>query len=45
VSCSEKESSVGRTTCGVPQGSLIVFISYINDVSKVIKYNRFHIYR
>jgi regulator of sigma D len=47
VRCGEKESSVGRVTCSVPQGSVLgplLFISYINDVSKVIKYCRFHIY-
>jgi hypothetical protein len=47
VRCGEKESSVERVTCGVPQGSVLrplLFISYINGVSKVIKYSRFHIY-
>jgi hypothetical protein len=47
VRCGENESSVGSVTCDVPQASVIgplLFISYINDVSKVIKYNRFHIY-
>jgi hypothetical protein len=36
----EKESSVGRVTCGVLQGSVLgqlLFVSYINDVSRVIK--------
>jgi hypothetical protein len=43
----EKESSVEWVTCGVPQGSILrplFFVSYINDVSRVIKYSRFHIY-
>jgi hypothetical protein len=47
VRCGEKDSSVGRVTCGVPQGSVLgplLFISYIYDVSKVIKYSWFHIY-
>jgi hypothetical protein len=42
-----QESSVGAVTCGVQQGSvlgLLLFISYIDDVSRVIRYCRFHIY-
>jgi hypothetical protein len=42
-----QESSVGAATCGVPQGSvvgLLFFISYIDDVSSVIRYCRFLIY-
>jgi hypothetical protein len=46
VRCGEKESSVARVTCGVPQGPVLgplLCISYIDDVPRVIKYSRFHI--
>jgi small basic protein len=45
--CGAKESPVERVTCGVPQGSFLdplLFVSDINDISRVIKYSRFHIY-
>jgi hypothetical protein len=42
-----QESSVGSVTRGAPLGSVLgslLFISYIDDVSRVIIYCRFHIY-
>jgi hypothetical protein len=39
VRCGEKESSVGRVTCGVPQEpvlDLLSFVSYINEVLRVL---------
>jgi hypothetical protein len=42
-----QESSLGAVTCGISQGYVlgpILFISYIDDVSRVIRYCRFHIY-
>jgi hypothetical protein len=42
-----QESSVGAVTCGVPKGSVLgalLFISYIDGVSRVIRYCHFHIY-
>jgi hypothetical protein len=47
VTCGEKESSVGRVTRGVLQGSvlcLLLIVTYIFGVSRVIQYSRFHIY-
>jgi ribonucleases P/MRP protein subunit RPP40 len=47
VRSSGQESSVGAVTCGVPQGSVLgplLLISYIDDVSRVIRYCGFHIH-
>jgi hypothetical protein len=47
VTCGEKESSVGRVTRGVSQGSVLgklLIVTYIFGVSRVIQYSRFHIY-
>jgi hypothetical protein len=41
VRCGEKDSSVGRVTCGVSQKSVLGPLLF---VSSVIKYSRFHIY-
>jgi hypothetical protein len=47
VTCDEKESYVGRVTCGVSQGlvlSPLLIITYSYGVSRVIQYSRFQIY-
>jgi hypothetical protein len=47
VRCVEKKFSVGNVTCDVPQRLVLgplLFVSYIDDVSRAIKYSWFHIY-
>jgi hypothetical protein len=47
VRSGSQESSVGAVTCGVSQESVLgplLFISYTDDVLRVIRYCRFHIY-
>jgi hypothetical protein len=46
VRSGSRESSVGAVTCWVPQRSVLgplLFISYIDDVSKIISYCCFHL--